>query len=177
MNRQLSSPTNNEQLMKRLYVLRHAKSSWDDARLDDFDRPLNDRGEQAAPMMGRVMRDNGFEPDAIVASPATRAKTTAKLAASGGKFKAEVRFDERIYEAGVQTLIDVISETDGTAGSLMIVGHNPGIEGIIRQLTGKSTAMPTAALAVIDLDVDDWGDAEPGCGTLIDVLRPKEIAD
>jgi len=163
--------------MKRLYVLRHAKSSWDDTRLDDLDRPLNDRGEHAAPMMGRVMSEKGFEPDAIVASPAMRAKTTAELARSGGEFKAAIRFDERIYEAGVQMLIDVISETDEADASLMIVGHNPGMEALIRVLTGKTTAMPTAALAVIDLGINKWRDIGPDSGTLVDVLCPKEIAD
>jgi phosphohistidine phosphatase len=163
--------------MKRLYVLRHAKSSWDDAGLNDFDRPLNDRGQQAAPMMGRVMRDKGFVPDAIVASPALRAKTTAQLARSGGEFDAEMRFDDRIYEAGAQTLIDVISEIADSAASALIVGHNPGMEGLVRTLTGKITAMPTAALAVIDLDIEKWADAEHDGGKLVDVLGPNKIAD
>lgn len=161
--------------MKRLLILRHAKSSWKDAELADFDRPLNERGLQAAPFMGRYAAEHGYLPEAVVSSPARRASETAELMKSGGGPFANVSFDDRIYEASPGTLLQVISEIDDTLGSVLIVGHNPGIEGLIRQLTGRIEPMPTASLAVIDLDVDSWSGAAPGTGRLVTVVRPKAV--
>lgn len=161
--------------MKRLYILRHAKSSWDDASLADFDRPLNDRGLESAPFMGRLMKERGLIPETVVSSPANRARSTAKLASEAAGTRSAILFDERIYEASPQTLADVLSEVDGKIDSAMIVGHNPGMEGLIRFLTGETAAMPTAALAIIDLEIDNWSDIGHGTGKLIEVLRPKEV--
>ena len=161
--------------MKRLYVLRHAKSSWDDSSLADFDRPLNERGKEAAPFMGSVMRERGYMPDVVLASPAKRAKKTAKLATKAAGFAGEITFVEQIYEASPQTLAKVLSGVDESANSAMIVGHNPGMEGVIRFLTGETEAMPTAGLAVIDLEIDKWNDIGHQTGKLVEVLRPKEI--
>jgi phosphohistidine phosphatase len=159
--------------MKTLFVLRHAKSSWDDSALADFDRPLNDRGKSTAPFMGAVMAERGFAPDIIVASPAVRARETARLAKEGGRLAAPITHDERIYEASPQTLKQVVASTDDDYTSVMIVGHNPGMEGFIRLLTGRMEAMPTAALAVIDLDIESWRDIANG-GTLRQLIRPKD---
>ena len=160
--------------MKSLYVLRHAKSSWDNAGLADFDRPLNDRGELTAPFMGKLMAANGFEPDAIISSPAVRARETARLAKEAGRFAADIVHDERIYEASVRTLLVVASSIDDQFESVMLVGHNPGMEGLVKLLTGKPEAMPTAALAAIDLDIEQWADIDSGLGNLRRLLRPKE---
>lgn len=159
--------------MKTLFVLRHAKSSWDDADLADFDRPLNDRGRSTAPFMGELMEKNGFSPDVILSSPAVRARVTASLAKEAGNINAEIVHDESIYEASMVTLLKIASGIDDQYRSAMIVGHNPGMEGIVRQLTGRSEAMPTAALAVIDLDVGSWQNIEPGCGILRNIFRPR----
>src|SRR4051794_3906076 len=91
--------------MKTLFLLRHAKSSWDDASLSDFERPLNDRGRRTAPFMGEFMRKSGLEPPTMISSPASRAKHTAELARKAAGFKCELKFDERIYEATPGTLI------------------------------------------------------------------------
>lgn len=161
--------------MKRLYVLRHAKSSWDDAQLADFDRPLNERGLETAPFMGRLMKERGLIPDTVVSSPANRARTTAKLVSEAAGIKQPILFDERIYEASPLTLAKVLSEVQVDADSVMIVGHNPGMEGLIRFLTGEIAAMPTAALAVIDLDIESWDELDHQSGKLVEVLRPKEV--
>jgi len=161
--------------MKRLYVLRHAKSSWDDASLADYDRPLNDRGLETAPFMGRLMRERGYLPDAVLSSPAKRARKTAKLASEAAGVKSSILFDEQIYEASPQTLVKVLSAVDDKAGSAMVVGHNPGMEGLIRFLTGETAAMPTAGLAVIDLDIENWSEIDHMSGTLVEVLRPKDV--
>ena len=111
--------------MKRLYVLRHAKSSWDDAGLSDFERPLNKRGLETAPFMGRTMLEKDYIPDIVVASPAARAASTAKLAAKAASFSRSLSFDERIYEASPQTLMEVMSELEPKAASAMIVDRSP----------------------------------------------------
>ena len=160
--------------MKKLLVLRHAKSSWADPDLADFDRPLNERGLLAAPFMGSVITSDGLTPELIVGSPAERAKRTAELAKEGGGIPSEIRFDDRIYEASPQTLLKVASDVEPKFASVMIVGHNPGIEGFVRLLTSVLEAMPTASLAEIDLDINDWSKIAPGCGTLVRVIRPKD---
>ena len=160
--------------MKTLFISRHAKSSWADAALADFDRPLNERGLRAAPFMGGLMRRRDLLPDAILSSPAARARQTAELLKNAGAFDAEIRFDHRIYEASPPSLRQVVAELDDWIDSALLVGHNPGIEGFLRFLTGHLEPMPTAALAVIKLNIDDWVNIDDGCGELKSVHRPKE---
>ncbi|HKP68184.1 MAG TPA: histidine phosphatase family protein [Pyrinomonadaceae bacterium] len=162
--------------MKTLFVLRHAKSSWDNPSLADFDRPLNDRGNNAAPFMGQIMADRDLSPEVIVSSPAVRARETASLVKESGNLDAEIRHDERIYEASPQTLLQVAGGIDDSFRSAMIVGHNPGMEGFIRVLTGRLESMPTAALAIIDLDIASWADIGADRGILRQVIRPKDEA-
>ena len=159
--------------MKTLFLLRHAKSSWDDPSLADYGRPLNDRGRRAAPFMGKLMRKNGFLPDVILSSTAKRAWQTTELLKQAADFKTEIKFDDRIYEASPGALQQVISEIDGFK-SAMLVGHNPGVEGFIRYLTGSVEPMPTTALAVIDLSIEDWNEIRNDCGTVQRVFRPRE---
>lgn len=160
--------------MKTLYIMRHAKSSWSDPELADFDRPLNDRGNAAAPFMGRLISESGFLPDIILASPAERAKQTAMLVKDAGKLSAGIKFDERIYEASPQTLRQVIFDFEDAIGSAMLVGHNPGMEGFIRYLTKAAQPMPTAALAIVELPTKSWRSIDPGSGSLRRIIRPKE---
>lgn len=160
--------------MKRLFVLRHAKSSWEEADLTDFDRPLNDRGLKAAPLMGKLMRDRNFLPQIILSSPAKRARQTVELVQKAGHLDAELKFDKRIYEADPRTLAKIVSELDDGLETALLVGHNPGIEGLVRFLTGSTVSMPTAALAVIDLDIDGWRETGEGRGSLSEIIRPKE---
>lgn len=155
--------------------MRHAKSSWDDANLADFERPLNDRGLRTASFMGKFMREKGHEPSIIVSSPAERARQTTELVKDAAGFLCEIRFDERIYDASPRTLLEVASEIDDDHSSALLVGHNPGMEGFIRLLTSDLEPMPTAALAVIDLDIDTWDNIHDGCGQLRTVFRPKEL--
>ena len=160
--------------MKTLFIFRHAKSSWDDDDLADFDRPLNYRGRKAGPFMGELMARNGFDPMVILVSPAVRAKETARLVKDTGNLTGELRFEHRIYEASSQGLRQVVSEVDDVYNSAMLVGHNPGIEGFIRYLTGALEPMPTAALAVVELKIEKWDAIDDGCGELRALYRPKE---
>lgn len=113
-------------------------------------------------------------PDAIVSSPALRASQTTELVRNAARFEAAIKHDERIYEASVGTLVSVITEAGVDSASLLLVGHNPGAEGLIYFLTGEIAPMPTAALAVIELDIESWSEIDGGCGRLIDLIRPKE---
>jgi phosphohistidine phosphatase len=176
--------------MKTLLIMRHAKSSWDDASMSDFERPLNARGLRAAPFMGGLMRRREMIPDAILSSPAMRARHTAELVRQAGAFDAAVTFVDDIYEASANSLAQVVREQDDLQthadkdvrvppdvrdpSCLLLVGHNPGIEGFIRYLTGKLEPMPTAALAIIELNVDSWSDVDDGCGELKAVIRPQD---
>ena len=111
--------------MKTIYILRHAKSSWDNPNLADFERPLNKRGLESAPFIGEIIHKNNFQPDSVLSSPAERAKQTAFLVKEAGKIEAEIQFDERIYEASPQQLLQVISELETDRESALLIGHNP----------------------------------------------------
>ena len=160
--------------MKILFLLRHAKSSWDNASLADFDRPLNERGKNTAPFMGEVMTRREYTPSIVISSPANRAASTAKLVKESAGFNSDIRYDDRVYEASPNSLRQVASEIDDVLESAMLVGHNPGLEGFIRYLTGEIEAMPTAALAVIELNIDSWSEINADTGKLAELIRPKD---
>lgn len=160
--------------MKTLFIMRHAKSSWDEASLADFDRPLNDRGLRTAPFMGELMASKQIRPDLVLSSPAKRAMQTAMLFKESAALNCPVEFSEKIYEATPLTLVGVVSELSDEYSSVLIVGHNPGMEGFIRYLTGRIEPMPTAALAMIELDTANWSDLTGETGRLIAVYRPKD---
>ena len=161
--------------MKTLFILRHAKSSWDNAALSDYERPLNQRGLEAAPLVGDVMKKNRFQPEVVLSSPARRAEQTAALIKQSAGFEAAIRFDERIYEASPARLLEIISEQNEKTESVLLVGHNPGLEGLLKFFTGELQPMPTAALAVVDLKMDKWSEVHSSNGNLRTLIRPKEI--
>jgi phosphohistidine phosphatase len=161
--------------MKTLLLLRHAKSSKNDPALHDFDRPLNARGLEAAELIGQTMQKQQIEPELIVSSPAQRARQTAEIAIVAGKLTGELRFDQRIYEASVKRLLEVVSQIEDRFGSVMLVGHNPGFEELLETLIGEAREMPTASLTRIGLPVEKWTDVQPGSGTLGWLIEPKKI--
>ena len=162
--------------MKELLVLRHAKSSWKHPELDDHDRPLNKRGKGDAPQMGELIRREGMIPERIISSTAERAHTTAKLVANACGYQQELLATARLYLAGPDEYLDLLSELDDGIGSAMVVGHNPGMEELVEELTGMSERMPTAALARIALDLESWtGIVGPRRGELLGLWRPKEL--
>ncbi len=160
--------------MKTLFILRHAKSSWDNADSADFDRPLNKRGLETAPLVGEIIRQNNFQIDSIISSPAKRAGQTAILVREAAQIKAEILFNDRIYEANPHRLLQIASELDDEIAAPMFVGHNPGLEGLIKMLTEETEPMPTAALAVIDLKIDNWKSIHIDCCNLRTIIRPKD---
>lgn len=163
--------------MKTLFVLRHAKSSWDNPALTDFERTLNARGLQAAPKMGELMRAKSLTAELIVSSPAVRARETAEIVKKSAGFAEEIQFEPRIYEARAADLFEVVRELPDSYAAVLLVGHNPGLEDLVRHLTKEVREMPTAALAHIKLDVDAWKDVGVGIGKLVNLYKPKETAN
>ncbi|HKS28395.1 MAG TPA: histidine phosphatase family protein [Pyrinomonadaceae bacterium] len=162
--------------MKTLLLLRHAKSSWKNPELRDFDRPLNKRGLKAAPLMGEFMKERRLRPDLVISSPAVRARQTAALAVESGELQTELRYDERIYEADVPALLKVVSQIDEAAETAMIVGHNPGLQELLRFLTDEDYEFPTAALALVSLKMDKWSAVAEGSGRLKWLVTPRSLA-
>lgn len=158
--------------MKTIYLLRHAKSSWDDANIADFDRTLNKRGLKTIPLVAEKIIESRFSIDLIVASPAMRTRQTATLVKDAAQLKAEIKFDERIYEASPQRLLEVIAEVADDKNNVMIVGHNPGLEGLIKVLSGEVWSMKTAALAVIESDNKRWSEVAAERSKLRAVISP-----
>jgi len=160
--------------MKTLFVLRHAKSSWENPDWSDFERPLNSRGLDAARFIGSLIFERNLQPQLIVSSPAKRAKQTAVLVKEIAEVSKPVKFDERIYEASPLALFNLIREFDEKFESVLIVGHNPGFENLVRTLTGEAVSMPTAALAKINLTIENWHELEANSNELEFLIRPKE---
>jgi phosphohistidine phosphatase len=161
--------------MKSLLVLRHAKSSWENAELSDFERPLNKRGLEAAQLIGQEMFRLSLNIDAVLSSPAKRAKQTAILVKESCEIKREIQFEDGIYEASVMKLLHIVSEIDDKFDAILLVGHNPGLEELIRVLTEKIQVMPTATLAKIDLEIESWAKITAKCGVLDFAITPREL--
>src|ERR1044072_1859088 len=163
--------------MKTLYLLRHAKSSWQDPGLQDFDRPLNGRGKEAAPLVGRYIANSKLRVDLLICSPAERARRTAALVKESAKLNAETLYDERIYEADAARLVEVVSQAGESADALMLVGHNPGMEELLTLLTGEERRIATAALACLPLDAEKWGKVRESAGRLEWLVCPKDLSE
>jgi phosphohistidine phosphatase len=161
--------------MKTLLILRHAKSSHEDGSLKDLDRPLNERGISDAKLMGSVIRKKKIQPDLIVASPAERVRQTADLALKAARLNVELTFDKPIYEASAQGLLKVLRDLNDTSNTLMLIGHNPGLEDLLERLTGEGITLPTAALAGVELNVEHWSEVRTGAGKLMWRVTPREL--
>jgi phosphohistidine phosphatase len=158
-------------------LLRHAKSSWADPALDDHQRPLNQRGRRDAPRMGNFVREFRLTPDIIISSDAVRARLTAEAFAEAALYTDKILLDPRLYLAGPSAIVTVLRTVRENAETVMIVGHNPGLEELVARLTGEPNHMPTAALAQIALPIDRWLDLDVSTGgTLLALWRPKDIA-
>ena len=171
--------------MKTLALFRHAKSDWSDARARDFDRPLNARGQRGAQAMGAYIRDSHRTFDRMLASPAVRAAETVEEASKAWGCTFKVEWDRRIYLASSATLIDLLKEIEGDPASVLMVGHNPGLEDLIFDLVpddGSSPLrdlveekFPTATFAVLELDIDRWSDLSEGGARLVELKRPRDL--
>lgn len=171
--------------MKRLTLLRHAKSDWDDPVARDFDRPLNHRGEKAALLMGQFAAQRQMQFDMLVASPAVRVVQTLETFFVGLGESLDARWDRRIYLASSPTLFDVIRDLPESTDSALLAGHNPGLEELILDLVPDDGAnplredvevkFPTASIAVLDLKIDRWSEAQENIATLVSFTRPRDL--
>lgn len=164
---------------KTIYLVRHAKSSWKDASLGDRDRPLNKRGQRAAPDMGQRMARQGHKPSLIISSPANRALTTAKIIAGEiGYDVNEIDVEEKLYFSGQRQMLKLMAGLDNRHASAMMVGHNPAMTWFMNYLGDTSVAnMPTCAIAIIGFQVDSWADVLSTRGTLLGYDFPKGTGD
>jgi phosphohistidine phosphatase len=164
--------------MRTLYLLRHAKSSWKDDSLRDFDRPLKGRGREAAEQIGQVLGAEKLRTLLVISSPAVRARETTQLVLKSAGLTIDPRFDERIYEADVPALLEVVSSIPDSASTAMLVGHNPGFENLLAYLTGDDRHMPTCALARIEFgEAGSWTEISEGAGRLDWFVTPKDLPD
>ncbi len=163
-------------MTKTLVVVRHAKSSWDDPDLTDFDRPLNNRGMKDAPKMGKRLRKGNLKPGLVVSSPAVRALHTCQLICEELKVPvSSIHEEELLYHASASTLLDVVKKTPDSVDTLMIVGHNPGLTDIVDSLCGEGPAnLPTGSVTFIELPGDSWKKVRPGEGKLRSHDYPKK---
>ncbi|MBW2412008.1 MAG: histidine phosphatase family protein [Deltaproteobacteria bacterium] len=154
--------------MKTLYLVRHAKSSWKYPKLDDFERPLNKRGRKSAPFMGEILNKLKVSPDHIISSPANRAATTARIMAAKIGYPLEhIQYSENIYEFSEGALIRVVKGIDDKAIKAMVVGHNPGLNGLANYLGDRPVSnIPTAGIYCLDLDIASWSSISENCGEL-----------
>jgi phosphohistidine phosphatase len=162
--------------MKTLLILRHAKSSWKDDHLPDHDRPLNKRGKQDAPRMGKLLQEKGLVPDLIISSTAKRAQKTAQLVAEESGYDGEIQFDRDLYAFEAAAYLEKLAQIGDQVQIVLLVGHNPGLEELLEQFTGEYLRMPTAALAQVNLSVSSWSDIDEDTQVqLANVWRPKEL--
>ena len=161
--------------MPLLTLVRHAKSTWDYPELTDFERPLNERGRRDAPHM--ALRAQALpKVTRIIASPATRALTTARIFAEhlGIDFDA-IQIETKLYDASRKTLLEVVNSISHNPAHVMLFGHNPGFSELAHTLGHcPFDELPTCAIAHFKLDVKNWKDTGPGSGTLVKYLFPKD---
>jgi len=163
-------------IMKTLLLLRHAKAENAAPGSSDINRALNERGKKEAQAIGTFIRKQNLTFDLVLCSPAVRARETAELVLAAAEVTANVRYDQRIYEAGPRQLLEVISEVVEDKSGVLLVGHNPVMEELLRALTGAGEPMATGTLARIDFDFDQWSRVTEDTGALKCIVRPNELA-
>ncbi len=162
--------------MKDLFLLRHAKSSWEDSELSDFDRPLNARGKRDAPRIGKIILKERLKPECIISSSAARARSTADIVAEKCKYKGKISLTRSLYAATPQEYINALQRLKDDYTRVLVVGHNPAIDELIEMLTGVAESIPTCALAYIKLPVKKWKGLQLETKSeLVKIWRPKEL--
>jgi phosphohistidine phosphatase len=167
--------------VKTLYIIRHAKSSWEDPDKDDFDRPLNDRGKRDAPRMGKRLKEKGITPDLMLTSPAKRAFSTARRIGKVLKYsKDNIKMDKKLYHADEETILSIIRELKDKHNVVMVFGHNPGLTDFINSFqTGELDIdnLPTCGIVAFELNISSWKDAAWGKGKIMFFDYPKSRED
>jgi phosphohistidine phosphatase len=177
----MAAPVN---LMRNLFLLRHAKSDWDDTALDDHDRPLSSRGRRNAGRMAAHLAAAGIRPSLVLVSAALRTRSTYDLLAVSLE-GVPASFEEGLYLAGKAELVARLHRLDDHLNSVMVIGHNPGLERLAIALSGGHSApdsisrlhdkFSTGTLAVLETDIGHWAELEAGCCRLTSFVRPKDL--
>ena len=171
-------------MSKRLILLRHAKSAWDNQEVADFERPLSSRGRKAAPVVGAYLARKKYVPELVLCSSAKRASETLDLTIAGWSKQPVVRKLKSLYLAMPREMLKRLQTAGNEFACVMLVGHNPGIADLANWLTNAGDAaargaltrkFPTGAVAIIEFDVEDWKDVDAEAGRLIDFATPKQI--
>jgi phosphohistidine phosphatase len=165
--------------MKNLLLMRHAKSSFKEGEMPDFERPLSKRGEKDAPRMGKLLKDKNLVPDLILSSTAVRASRTAELVADKCGYKGEILYVQSLYlgepEAYLETLRD-LKEQDDNLQTVLVIGHNPGLESLLQMLTDHLDCLPTSAIAYLKVPVRSWSALTPQIiAELEELWRPRDL--
>lgn len=168
--------------VKTLYIVRHAKSSWDDPNLDDFERPLNERGKRDAPRMGKRLKEREVHPDHILSSPARRAFSTAKrIAKVLGYSKDVIKTEKKLYHAGEEQILSVIKSINDKFDVVLVFGHNPGLTEFVNALKDDDGQVidniPTCGIVAFELKVDHWKDIGWAKGKMLFFDFPKSRED
>jgi phosphohistidine phosphatase len=162
--------------MKTLLLLRHAKAANAAAGSADLARDLNELGKEQARVVGRFIKEQKLNVDLVLCSPAARARQTSEPALAAAGLPCDIRYDERIYEASPLRLLQVVSEIEQKSSLVLLVGHNPGMEELLKLLTGCEEHMTTASLARIDLSAGEWSEVAECSADLEWIVTPNEIA-
>jgi phosphohistidine phosphatase len=162
--------------MKTLFLFRHAKALPGDNSLRDFDRSLSDEGRRQVERVGKQFKKRNLDLNQVLSSTALRARQTTELFLQAAESVTEVRYDQRIYEASRQQLVEVISEIDTARQNVLLVGHNPGFEELLHRLTGRLERMGTATLAKIDFAAQAWGQAAQLTAQLDWLVKPNDLS-
>ncbi len=167
--------------MKTLFIIRHAKSSWDASNIDDFERPLNDRGKRDAPRMGKRLKEKDIQPTLLLSSPAKRALSTAKRIAKVLKYpKDDIKTDRRLYHADEETMLNVVRELKDKQDVVIIFSHNPGLTEFVNSLMDGELDIdnvPTCGVVAFQFNFDSWKDLDWGKGKLLFFDYPKSKED
>ena len=160
--------------MKTLFLIRHAKSSWDDTALADKDRPLNARGNRDAPKMGKRLAKRGVKPDLILSSPAARAVMTAEIIAKKLDYRRmKIVVNDRLYAVEADQLLDVIRKLGDKLERVMLIGHNPELTELAHRLSSNITHLPTCAVAEFTFDAKSWSHIGKDKPTKVTLEYPK----
>ena len=163
-------------MTKTLIIMRHAKSSWDDPDLADYDRPLNERGLRDAPRMAQWLSDTELIPDQVITSAACRASQTASIVANELALESDILETRDLYLSGYDTYLEQVSYLPNYVETVLVIGHNPTMESLVYLLSGESVSMPTAAIAVIQLPIDTWSDqVTAASANLVKHVFPKSL--
>lgn len=164
--------------MKTLILMRHGKSSWKHLELSDHDRPLKKRGKRDAPRMGELLKEKDLVPQRILSSTAVRARRTAEMVAEECGFEGDIDYLRSFYHAELLEYFEVLQELPDEVERVLVIGHNPSLEGLLQILSDEIEALPTAAVAQIELKIKSWSEIDDdGYGKLVNLWYPRRLED